>query len=199
MRHRPVIAAGPRPGNLLDAMILISAIALGLAAARCWYDQPGYVGTWPLDVQSICDLVAWVLLPLSLALIVIRLRKPHPRWRRLVRQPGFQASLLVGLATVARLLGNHWGYRPTLFEFFLIGIGFRQANDVVPIMSIGWLLTALVGARRPEPGTIDRLGLALGWAWIGLWVVTLVLGETSIVRRLWGPWPTNTGATVISS
>jgi hypothetical protein len=166
---------------LLDAMILVGAIAVGLGAARWWYDQPGYVNPSALDAQSVCELIAWLLLPLSPALIGVRLRRPRPRWRRLVRQPGFQANLLVGMATVAALFNNRWGYRPTLFQV-PFGIGSDQVNEVAPVVAVGWVLTALVGRRRPEPGMIDRLGRALGWAWIALWLARIIVGKDSLVR-----------------
>jgi hypothetical protein len=50
-------------------------------------------------------IVAWVLTPgvaiWTLALIPIRLRRPRPTRRGLVRQPGFVASVAVSIATTA--------------------------------------------------------------------------------------------------
>jgi hypothetical protein len=95
-----------RRWNLFDSMVLISATALGLGSARWWYNQPGYVNPSALNAQSASEIVAWLLLPMSPALIAIRLREPRPPWRRRVRQPGLQANLVICLATVSGLLNS---------------------------------------------------------------------------------------------
>src|SRR4051812_5705451 len=112
-------------------MILVSASALGLASARWWYNLPGHVSQSSLDVQSVSEMVAWLLLPMSPALIAIRLRQPRPPWRRLVRQPGFQANLVVCLAAITETLGG-WGYTPEWHPPSPLGIAISPMAPSAP-------------------------------------------------------------------
>ena len=76
-----------------DLMILIAALAVGIAGARglragldaraadyWWSGTPGYL--WAAAVAST------VTLPLTLACLVCRLRGPRPSWRRVALRPG---------------------------------------------------------------------------------------------------------------
>lgn len=104
--------AFPRRFTLADAMILVAAAGAGLAGARWWYRQPGFVNPSSLDVQSSTELVAWALMPFIPALAMIRLKGPRPRRRKLLRESGFQAITASGLGVVAALLTGRWGIRP---------------------------------------------------------------------------------------
>jgi hypothetical protein len=75
-------------------------------------------------------------------------------------------------------------------------IGVERASEVGPVLVIGWILTALVGRRRPEPCAIDRLGRAVGWAWIVLWIARNILDESSLVR-MWLASGSMNGSTVL--
>ena len=174
-----------RRWNILDSLILVSAMAIGLTLARWWYHHPGFVNPAELNVQSISEIIAWLFLPMTPALIAVRLRKPRPRWRRAIRQPGLQANLVICLATASGLLGSRWGDKPE-WSGLLTVIGVGQVDLVGPMLIAGWVLTALSGARRPEPSTIDRLGRAAGWAWIVLWTAKSFLNERCIVRMWLG-------------
>jgi hypothetical protein len=167
--------------NLIDAMILISAVATGLVSARWWYGQPGYVSPSAIDVQSASEMIDWLLLPMTFALLAIRLSKPRPRCRRLVRQPGLQANLVICLAIASALLNGRWGYKPH-WSSLPLGIGVEQVSLVGPMLAAGWILTALARSRRPEPSVIDRLGRVVGWAWIVLWVDRSLLAGDSLMR-----------------
>src|SRR4051794_2450571 len=91
--NRP--ATGPRKAlarrraTLLDVMVLVAATALGMALSQAvltdgpWW-VPGFYLTWtfhgPPGVQVAC---------LASGLLVLRMVRPRPRWRRIVRQPGW--------------------------------------------------------------------------------------------------------------
>jgi hypothetical protein len=98
----------------------------------------------------------------TFALLVIRLRRPRPRFRRLNRQPGFVACVAAGLtlllcgATSLPLLahGKDW-------------VSFISYAPEVCFAVVGaWLALALAGRWHTEPGWIDRMGLAVGVLWI---------------------------------
>src|SRR4051794_2683737 len=111
-----------RKFTLIDAMILIAATALGLAKIRLFFmdreAQPGLAAivTWwitPFKSEwTPWGIARWirndveVAMPLfaawSLALLVIRLRRPRPTFRRVARQFGMVAS---GSAMLAVLVG----------------------------------------------------------------------------------------------
>lgn len=166
----------PRRLNLVDGMMLVAGLASGLAIDRWYCGQPGLFSPSELSIGGAADLGASILLTLSFALIAVRLRRPRPVGRRLCRQAGFQASLLVGLAATAELVNARWFLRP-----HPVGILWALSCGLVdvagPIVAIGWILARLARARRPEPGPIDRLGRALGWAWIALWIVRIALED----------------------
>ncbi len=173
--------AFPRRFTLADAMILVAAAGAGLAGARWWYRQPGFVNPSSLDVQSSTELVAWALMPFIPALAMIRLKGPRPRRRKLLRESGFQAITASGLGVVAALLTGRWGIRPG-WSSLGYGIGSGAPDMVGPAVAISWLLTGLAGARRSRPGAIDRSGRALGWLWIAVWASRCALLPDSLIR-----------------
>jgi hypothetical protein len=119
---------------------------------------------------------------LSLALILIRLTGPRPRFRRLARQPGLMAlcasgvaMALIGLQLVVMVLQD--------FAFAGEGIGWEEIwaipawlieeEKAAPLTSCGGIavlvswITLLAGRQwRAKPTWADRLGRALGFCWI---------------------------------
>ncbi len=114
-----------RTFKITDAMVLIAATAVGLALARGAYPydllrpRVGSYLSWLLNGPSSCLVAAW-----AMAVVVLRLRRPRPPRRRLVRQPGFVAGVA---SLMAMLLGSVCGrisfgtlysqlYRHNLFQ-----------------------------------------------------------------------------------
>jgi hypothetical protein len=171
--------------TLLDVMILVAAVAFGAARSR-WYHQQqaslsGFVRLpWPLPIGA---EVAPFLMAATIALFVMRLRQPRPRWRRLVRQPG-TAACLAGIFTLAMggldalhmLIGWLTGGPSFTYITYTLGghlygfcVGFGAAVALV------WLTMAVLGCRRPEKSWIDRAGRFLGWGAIAYWLVFRVM------------------------
>lgn len=162
-----------RKFTLADIMILVAASAAGLALARTvlkTQNSPWYFA-YPMGAGSP------IVLGLTVGLLVIRLRKPRPAARRLFRQPGAAASL-VALASVAVwsvFLGIAAGSgNPDRGLDGFSYVGFSAGPAVLG----AWILLGITQTGRREPGWIDRLGLALGCAWIAL--MLLVLFETFV-------------------
>ncbi len=91
-----------RPFSVADALALIGAIAVGLVSIRGW-DSPRWctvmVGLHPDQVlspnrrifQAIEIAASWTIpfaLSLTVALLILRLRRPRPPIRRIASQPG---------------------------------------------------------------------------------------------------------------
>jgi hypothetical protein len=122
--------------TLRDAMILVAATAIGLAAIRGAI--PGVLHVLPtsprvrflvprpaLDVCLII-LAAWPLPAMwTLALPVMRLCSPRPAWRRLARQPGVTACCAVAMASLLNAL---------LIAALALKVGF--VGDLLPITAI---------------------------------------------------------------
>jgi hypothetical protein len=102
---------------LSDAIVLVSATAVGLAVFRPYYATmtpmpwtppfafaPPFLGwiegVWGCLVLASPFVTAW-----TLAILGLRLRRPRPRWSRLVRQPGLAAGLMAAFVLVVRWLG----------------------------------------------------------------------------------------------
>jgi hypothetical protein len=172
--------------SILDGMILIGGTAIGFAAIRLG-DVTPYLGqypTWSSALMAFTNITSWLstLAPVvalwSLSFILLRLRQPRPRRRRLFDQPGFVASVataaglvFMGWLLFPALLGNQpgalwngqayvldaWG---TTVVFSIMGCGGAVASS--------WMILAIGGRWRPEPGWIDRIGRGLGAYWIAM-------------------------------
>ena len=101
----------------------------------------------------------------SLAMLAIGLRQPRPRFRHLLRRPGFVASLTATVGSVATLIPmlvlDLCGQHDTV-EWYLIGLPGQVGLAIVA----AWIVQAISGAFRPYRSWIDRCGRALGVAWV---------------------------------
>lgn len=90
--------------TILDAMLLIAATGVGLAACRYWVPQAlkTFGSKSPLPVWMppnslkivVFTIISWPLPAMwSLTLLVMNLRKPRRPWRRIARNAGVLASL----------------------------------------------------------------------------------------------------------
>jgi len=164
--------------TLADAMILVAATAVGLALAPVLATSGRARGmALKLDQHALMGLlISW-----TIALLVLRLRRPRPRLRRLAVQPGFIAGAaasatlamlgpLIGLASYLSTLKGRGGDVRDLVVLIIPQVGFAVAG--------AWLAVALSGRRRPEPGWIDGLGRFVGALWLVgtgvLWTIVLV-------------------------
>jgi len=100
-----------RKFNLLDAMILIAATAAGLALLRTFLASGRFFLGSPFQrrfescVLSGIEAAYPFLVMWTLALVILRLRQPRPRIRRLIRQPGMAACSVASMMLIVQLLG----------------------------------------------------------------------------------------------
>jgi len=176
---------------ILDLMILIAAMAAAIVWTRATvagileilpFTPPGsgkpglyYLIWWPPAAVP-------VLMTGSLAVALLRLRRPRPVWRRLARQPGavacgvataalgIQAALVIIGKCLARVPGMTSGR--ALGYNFPFSVAFARGLTIVGLAVIGaWLVLAAGRRWNAERSGIDLVGRLLGICWIGLFLI----------------------------
>jgi hypothetical protein len=168
-----------RSFGFMDAMIFVAAAAVFLAGARqvVFYRGDGlFLGTrigshpYPRTIPGWLDLLAPFLATTAPALLIVRLRQPRPKFRRLVRQPGTAACLAITVTLIFESIiallflalrgelvqSNH----PLLVVWLYSSL--RTQNLGLAVAST-WAALGLAGQWRPDKGWIDRTGRLLGF------------------------------------
>jgi hypothetical protein len=106
-----------------------------------------------------------VLLGLSVAQPLLRLKRPRPPLAQVARQPGLVSCLVaVLLACLLMTIGDWW----------FSGISLTLPLTRGMILFTLWPLL-LLPPWRAEAGWVDRLGRVVGWGWIAALLVGAVL------------------------
>jgi hypothetical protein len=191
----PVMSARERRTiTLFDLMMVVAATAIGLSLAQFGWQRKiagGWISTWPVSAKYSVGgypstrwvvpiagrvgpflpcLVAW-----TGAFLVIRLRSPRPRRRRLLRQPGLVAAVVaLSILTIewtlffgsAKLDGRfNWSSAESINVFFANG-QILLAHHAGWAVVASWLTLVLIGQWHPERSWVDRGGRILGCTWI---------------------------------
>jgi hypothetical protein len=185
-RHEPpstdVGSAVPRKFTLIDAMVLVAAAAVSLVLIREYIASGSsrhIVESIPRDwsfasIWRFGTLLSGMLAPLavslSLALWVLRLRRPRPEWRELFSQPGTIACTATiaesGLIVVKVWLSQAYLLKRSLPLPDLHHLWINRLPWNGEVVAVAWLVLWLCGSWRSEPGWIDRAGRVLGVYWI---------------------------------
>ena len=197
----------PRRFTVTDAMILVAATAGWLMFFKEFVGETSeqFSSDGPitrLTLSGCAMLAAISAAPIvsvgSVTLLALKLRKPRPRLRRLVRQPGVVACGAVTMVLLFRaaglaldlavfepsdvLIGISFGasrsidhtpvYATTASSFIYLGSPGLQTFgwnvELGTAVASAWLLLAVSGRWRAEPGWLDRLGRILGAYWVGM-------------------------------
>jgi hypothetical protein len=178
-----------REFRISDAMILMAGAALALAAGShllvLLADMLGRLGReaashrtdlpahWPAFWGATHDslrnsvwygyqVAATILLGLTPVFFVVRLRRPRPPLRILVREPGTVAGL-------SMVIGLFWGTGCLLWLFPGQVDSMTAAPTAVGgAVAIGWGVLALSRRWTSEAGWVDLLGRVLGGLAIGM-------------------------------
>ncbi len=193
------LVARPRCRKLtvLDALILVAAVAVGLAGARHFMPSEAGGESYPnsLEVDPrtafrhglevfngwlACS--AYVLAPVTVALAALRIWAT-PRLRRLARRPGAVACGAVALtvgwdlarSAVYVLIGLASG-RPYegFWQFTCLLVSGENAGLAI---ASAWGLLLASGRWRREPGWLDGGGIALGAFWVSQALLAQLLGS----------------------
>jgi hypothetical protein len=178
-----------RKATILDAMILVAAVAGGLALSRQMFQVYAIEGNWFGRVAEGLVRVSAVLpflMTLTPAVLLMRLRRPRPRWQRMFRQPGVAAcAAAMGPVTLAWARIAYLDWHPPgpalAFAFdWAWGPGtvvWHCGIDAGLWVLAAWLALSLSGRRRTERGGIDRLGRVVGAGWL-LVLAVRILGTS---------------------
>jgi hypothetical protein len=150
--------------NILDAVVLVAATAVGIAGVvaierrpRSPFDGPASLAE---RVHESCGNLTFLLLAWGLAFLLLRLRSPRPRLRRLFRSPGAAACA-------------------TVFVVMFVELALKVISwqvDEIPILG-GMSMGCLYKLRAIGNGEA-------GAAIIAIWVV-LVLSRGLKLNRDW--------------
>jgi hypothetical protein len=196
--------------NLVDAMVLVAATAVGLGIARgiwdaLWTSTNASVNVGPVGpalllaahwtVVAYPFLVAWTIALLSLVFLSRRFR---PTAGDLLNRPGATAcsaaalAITIGTVNLAVLIlvvmarnGTIWNSREMIeccVDAVRLNIGVELGMPGLAV-TVAWSTLALNGRWQPEPNWLDRAGRSLGLAWVVLMVFHPWI--TSIFAGVW--------------
>jgi hypothetical protein len=162
--------------TIIDAMILIAAVATGMA----WRRAAGFPASRQLNLAVVERWTEGTVAFLTLTWIGLRMRRPRPTFRHLIRQPGsamcfasaavMLATLFEGLVDIAFRLPNPKRFASTNYYVGTIDRAFPSSPYAGPA-ALGVLLILLASGRgRRGRGWIERMGQGLGAYWI-FWLV----------------------------
>jgi hypothetical protein len=162
-------AAGPTPLTLAERLELL-------------IDQQSISPPFVVAAGLPC-LVCW-----TATVLLLRLRAPRPRFRRLARQPGFVACFAAGVVLAVRAVGAllsalAWllpelsaqavyktfvEYPPCyrLWSSLLYPFPFAAPGEIGLAVAAAWLILGIGGSWRAERSWVDRAGRALGAVWL---------------------------------
>jgi hypothetical protein len=162
--------------TLADGLILIAAVAVGLAIGRIPQNLNGSDDSPSLIVMGLMSIY-WTSLMAMVSLIPLRLMTPRPPWRRVRRQPGFIACAAVAIGAVHRALyfGVNCFWRPAVWANYNV-LSLIASPSIGWIIISAWFVLAVSGRWRPEPSWTDRSGRVLAVAWIVRYLIHLVSG-----------------------
>ena len=184
---------------------MVVAGAIGFATTRAsWW--PDLFGPWTPLSQRLLGIY-WLIVPsilgLTVAVLLIHLRRPRPPLAELVLRPGMAACVAAAAVILVRLawasVAGLWGIRGrmhvevqtpgaytaalidrTPWVTFVGGLGDRAGFAVLAV----WLVLLLSGRWRGEPSWVDRAGRAVGWCWLALLAMSWGLS----LRLFWTPY-----------
>ncbi len=118
---------------------------------------------WLTPFTILRESLVPLLVCVTPAALLFRLRRPRPAWGRILRQPGAIACLSVLAATLLVVDLTWLGVSiPTRF----INMG--------GVVTASWFVLLVTRRWRSEPGWVDRLGRAVGVGWIVLAGIDLI-------------------------
>jgi hypothetical protein len=149
--------------SLIDAMILVAATAVGLAAYRAV--RPEVQLDFDSVVATTTLLTAW-----SWATVLLGLKRPRAAMRRLMSRPGHAACVVASLVSLPTALLFSLAY---LVHHVMVRPPFDPASVVVvssiatgPAISASWCIMALSRRWRSETDWIEWLGRVLATCWM---------------------------------
>jgi hypothetical protein len=159
---------GRRRFYLSDAIILVAAIAVGLALGKtayldCYPRRP-IPAAFRLHYVISCGHHAafYCLASLTVAFLPLRLMRPRHLFSRLIVEPGFVASFSATAVLVMAGIPIMKSANGASLPAFAFVISLTAGMTVAMAWGILWFS----GCWKREPGWVGGMGLALGASWI---------------------------------
>lgn len=166
-----------RPFSISDGMLVVAAVGGGIALTDLWQRElaeelPTFItnGGWSTANRTrFAGYAISALIPASLAVLALRLRRPRPRIWLMARQPGTIACLSSTLAIVAETVAAPLNLRTMggLTSPLLVAAWYWPPS-VCAVVLASWLILALSRRWRSHGDWVDRAGMLVGVGWIGL-------------------------------
>lgn len=190
----------PRKFTVRDGVVLIAAVAIGLAWSRGLMEETSYLtgghggegAPWPPLASTLMLESWWVrasysfVAALTIGMVWLRAFRPRPGLRRLTRQPGAVACGAVSAAVLVQMLPKLSGF----VYLFYSGEPWWSKHWVVQgsfesmAVFVAWLLLVLSGRWQHEKGWVDLLGWMLGVFWLVVPPLDWVVREI-VVEAIW--------------
>jgi hypothetical protein len=175
--------------SVTDAMVLVVAIAIALAAVRPWVG-PGLFSEKLSVYGAISKLSAVstsLCVYLSIAILVLSLRRPRLPGQPCIR-PGRAACLAIVLASLFILVDNF----PSVIHFRRTNRFYSSLTDLIvgasatnwklaPSIVAAWVVLALSGNWSADSGWLDRLGRGIGIILLLIYVVNVYCQYYSVL------------------
>lgn len=181
----------PRRFKIRDILVLTAALGQawpGLAWMRCYEAAILYNGMEPITHRptgphlyfQLREIDRWIVdapyivAPVGIALAgLITWGTPRPRrWRMATRRPGVAA----GVAVLLIITGDLFTTTYEIIRGLTSGDEYRtvrrpsrwplSGEHAAVAVASAWVLLAMSGRWRREPGWLDALGIALGVSWL---------------------------------
>jgi hypothetical protein len=194
------IAPISRKFDAIDGAIAIAAIVPGCIGAiksipfllhsasmfSGWYHQRDLLGCLLGIVRGSLPAVTALIAPLTIAVLIMRLRRPRPTVARCFRQYGTAACGAASIVLVLEFVNAFldlpgrldwsrlnvafqlWAAPSSVFHTRTVYGALALSLGEFPGLSVAGAYLALwaAGLGRAEPSWIDRSGRTLGWIWI---------------------------------
>jgi hypothetical protein len=157
---------------LVDAMILVAALAVWFAALRYMAEKTNQASIWHLGdyglIRILHNQIGLLLFLLSVAAVLMRLPSQCLSRRELWRQPGLAACAAANLGVAVQALHMALYSHATLltWERFIMGAFWTGWPHCGAAVAGAWLTLIFTGRWRAEPSVIDRLGRTIGACWL---------------------------------
>jgi hypothetical protein len=168
-------------------MAMVAATAVGLAMARA-YDPTFSAEPLPDFLKRGWGAPACLMVALGLVLIPLQSRRPLPRPRDALLEPGVAASYASAMAVVVSTILNFMhslvmaGSPTRIAPLELFNSVSHNARTFIPWAVVGaWLTLSAMGHWRPAASWIERTGRAVGLYWC---LYPVLEAMASIIVRL---------------
>jgi hypothetical protein len=164
--------------TLVDAMILIAAAAIGLASARSMPLLRPSSSLPRANLQRALSTVTYgssiafpTVMAFTVATLALRSRRPRPRLRKILREPGAVGctaatfSLLLTLIMLTPTSIFVAGNSPSI-GMWLVDVWIQAPRVTGSVVASVWFVQALSGRWRAGREWIDRLGRVVASCWL---------------------------------